>query len=67
MFAFGQVLFNEFYYVNLTSKTVTEGTHIHDSFINYNYLSKRRIEVMEDPYTRLPYLVRFHLRDGVSQ
>ena len=66
VFHMGEVVFNEFFYVNLTTKAVIEGIHFSDTFVNYHFLSKRRIEVLEDPFTRLPYLVRFTLRDGVS-
>lgn len=55
-----------FIYVNLTDMKVIEGGHIHDTFVRYNHVSKRRIEVIEDPFTRISYLFRFHLRDGVS-
>jgi hypothetical protein len=66
-FAGGQLLYNMFIYVNLTTKQLIEGTHIQDVFVRYNFISKRRIEVIEDPFTRIPYILRFQLRDGVSQ
>jgi len=62
----GEVVYNEFLYVNLTDRSVKEGSHLSDTFVHFNALSKRRIEVISDPFTRVSYLVRFHLRDGVS-
>lgn len=63
----GAVLYNEFLFYNTTSKTVTESSHIQDTFVHYNFVSKRKIEIIEDPFTRIPYLIRFQLRDGVSR
>jgi hypothetical protein len=65
-FHMGEVVYNEFLYVNLTSRELIEGSHFSDTFVAYNGLSKRRIEVLEDPLTGIPYLVRFNLRDGVD-
>jgi hypothetical protein len=67
VFHMGVVAFNEFLYVNLTTKQVVEGSHLTDTFVDYHFLSKRRIDILEDPFTRIPYLVRFNLRDGVSK
>lgn len=63
----GELVFNEFIFVNLTDRKVIEGSHLHDTFVRYNFISKRRIEVIEDPFSRIPYLIRTHLRDGVSK
>lgn len=63
----GAVAFNEFLYVNLTTKQVVQGSHLSDTFVDFNFLSKRKIEILEDAFTRIPYLVRFNLRDGVSK
>lgn len=62
----GELAYNEFIYVNLTTRQVIQGSHLSDTFVNVNFLSKRRIEVVEDPFSRIPYLVRFLIRDGVS-
>jgi hypothetical protein len=67
VFYMGAVVFNEFLYVNLTTKQVVEGSHLSDTFVDFHFLSQRKIEILEDPFTRIPYLVRFNLRDGVSK
>ena len=51
----------------MSTKTVVEGSHVHDTFVKFNALFSRKIEIMYEPFTRIPYLLRFHLRDGVSQ
>lgn len=37
-----------------------------DAFVNYNFLSKRNIEVIEDPMNRVLYILRIIPRDGVD-
>lgn len=37
-----------------------------DSFVNYHYMSKRHIEVLEDPMNRIVYILRIIPRDGVD-
>ena len=46
---------------------VSTDVHLSDTFVDYHALTTRKIEVLEDPFTRIPYLVRFITRDGVSQ
>ena len=42
-FYMGEVVYNEFLYVNLTDRSVNEGSHLSDTFVHFNALSKRRI------------------------
>ncbi len=43
VFHMGVVAFNEFLYVNLTTKQVIEGSHLSDSFVDFHSLTNRRI------------------------
>lgn len=67
VFHMGALAYNEFLYINLTTKKVVEGSHLSDTFVDFTSLSQRKIEILEDPLTRIPYLFRFILRDAVSR
>jgi hypothetical protein len=43
VFHMGVVAFNEFLYVNLTTKKVVQGSHLSDTFVDYHAVHKRRI------------------------
>lgn len=38
-----------------------------ESFVNYNFMSKRHIEVVEDAMNRVLYILRIIPRDGVDK
>jgi len=63
----GHVRFNEFIYVDIAADyKVLEGMHYSDNFVEYQIVTKRKIEVLENPLFQIPYLVRFTLMDGVD-
>lgn len=67
LFNLGLLAFNQFIYINLTTKAVSTEVHLSDTFVDFHALTSRKIEILEDPFTRIPYLVRFITRDGVSR
>ena len=54
-------------FVNLETGVKVLGGKTTDTFVNYNFLSKRFIEVIEDPMNRVLYILRIIPRDGVDQ
>lgn len=54
-------------YVNLETGQRVLGGKTTDSFVNYHYLAKRHIEVLEDPMNRILYIIRIITRDAVDR
>ena len=63
----GKVRYNEFLFVDLKTYKVVVGSHYTDTFVNYQNLTKRRIEIVENAFFQIPYLIRFTLMDGVGE
>ena len=66
VFNMGRLVSNEFLYVDLATSKLFIGSKQTDVFINYHRLSKRRIEIIEDPMNHLEYMYRFITSDGVD-
>jgi hypothetical protein len=54
-------------FVNLDTGVKVLGGKTTDTFVNYNFLSQRFIEVIEDPMNRVLYILRIIPRDGVDK
>lgn len=67
VFIQGELLYNRFLYVDLATYVLHDGTSFSDTFVNYHMITRRKIEVIEDPFSRISYMLRFQLRDGVDQ
>lgn len=63
----GELVENHFLYVDLSTGQKILGGKTTDAFVNYNHVSKRNIEVIEDPFNRVLYILRIIPRDGVDQ
>ncbi len=43
VYNYGVVIYNEFLFINLTTKAVTEDFHMTDVFVDFNIVTHRRI------------------------
>lgn len=61
-----KIKYNEFFFVDLYNFKLIAGSKTSDVFVNFNVMTKRKIEAYTDPVTKSQYLWRFILKDGVD-